>query len=61
MTEAIPTIAKRWEGQLMAELQRTGHRSVTVDAASGLTLLCPRPRGFEFLPGSPERSVTTCE
>jgi predicted O-methyltransferase YrrM len=38
----------------MAELQRAGYHSVTIDTAPGLTLLCPRPGGFDFLPGKPD-------
>jgi predicted O-methyltransferase YrrM len=45
----------------MAELQRAGYHSVTIDAAPGLTLLCPRPGGFDFLPDSLDRSVARCE
>ncbi len=41
----------------MTELQQAGYHSVTIDAAPGLTLLCPQPGGFDFLPGSLDRSV----
>jgi len=44
----------------MAELQRAGYHSVTIDAPPGLTLLWPRPGGFDFLPASREPQGTAC-
>jgi len=45
----------------MAELQRAGYQSVTIDAPPGLTLLWPRPGGFDFLPASRAQLTAACE
>jgi len=38
-----------------------GYPSVTIKAARGLPLLCPRLGGFDFRPGGPDRPVCRCE